>query len=176
MRVPTLRCPPTFGPITQGHIGCVAGPRLHYSGPHYPPAYAGPRLRCVFVVVQGLLAWFASLWATLRHTYAGRVPSCVMLAVSWTPPARVSVSEMLGLPACACVVPSLPYDAPVVCDGMRHRVARRHHMQASPLRRTVRRYAPCRARSAGWVVVVARLPRVPCGISQGRSAPGAALR
>lgn len=28
MRVPTLRCPPTFGPITQGHTcACVASPR-----------------------------------------------------------------------------------------------------------------------------------------------------
>lgn len=62
----------------------------------------------------------------------------------------MSVSEMLGLPACACVVPSLLYDAPVVCDGMRHRVARRHHMQASPLRHTKSMPRSERGLGTGW--------------------------
>ena len=160
MRVPTLRCPPTFGPITQGHTcACVAGPRSAciILGPttHQRSVRrcAGPS-RVVCLVVG--------------HTCGMLVPSCVMLAVRLDPTSAGFRKRDAGL-TCVCI-PSLPYDAPVVCDGVRHRVARRHHMQASPLR----------ARSAGWVrgggrcSSSTRALRNKSGAQ--RSAPGAALR
>jgi len=123
---------------------CWSPNRLHYSGPHYPPAYAGPR--CA-LCVRRCAGPSRVVCLVVGHTCVIRmlVPSCVMLAVRLDPTSAGVRKRDAGLTCVwspACHMTHLLYAT--VCA-----IASRAVTTCRPPRCAAR--CPCRARSAGWV-------------------------